>query len=81
MKVAVMFFAVTRELTGHDLLEIDLPEGSTTAHLLEHLLREHPRLFPWKPYLRTAVNRSYVAGDARLADGDEVALIPPVSGG
>ncbi len=76
MKVAVRLFAGLRELAGARRVEIELPSGSTAADVWPALaLGEEP------PGLLLAVNRSYAARSLVLAEGDEVALIPPVSGG
>ena len=76
MKVTVRLFAILRERAGSDRLELDLPEGARVADALravDHLaggLR-----------LVMAVNREYAAPEDPLSAGDELALIPPVSGG
>ncbi len=76
MRVAVRLFAGLRELAGTRATEIELPEGSTATQVWPALeLGDEP------PGLLLAVNRSYAPRDTVLADGDEVALIPPVSGG
>jgi len=76
MRVAVRLFAGLRELAGMRATEIELPDGSTAADVWPALgLGDEPS------GLLVAVNKSYAARDAVLTDGDEVALIPPVSGG
>ncbi len=76
MRVAVRLFAGLRELAGTRATEIELPAGSTAAQVWPELeLGDEP------PGLLVAVNRSYAPRDTVLMDGDEVALIPPVSGG
>ncbi len=81
MKVRVKFFAMLRERAGTaDALQ-DLPEGSTVNDLWDALRREHAGLAGLDLRLLYAVNSEYVVLDHRLADGDEVAFIPPVSGG
>jgi molybdopterin converting factor subunit 1 len=76
MRVAVRLFAGLRELAGLRVTEIELPDGSTAADVWPALgLGDEPS------GLLVAVNKSYAARDAVLSDGDEVALIPPVSGG
>ena len=76
MRIPVRLFAGLRELAGTRLVEVDLPEGATGADVWPALgLGDEP------PGLLLAVNRSYAAHDVVLAEGDEVALIPPVSGG
>jgi molybdopterin synthase catalytic subunit len=76
MRIAIRLFAGLRELAGTRSREIELPEGATAADVWPALeLGEEPS------GLLLAVNRAYVPRETPLADGDEVALIPPVSGG
>lgn len=80
MHIKIMTFAQLREQLG-PLLELDLPEGSTVASLQALLLERYPDVKALA-VSRLAINREYVADPAQaLADGDEIALIPPVSGG
>jgi molybdopterin converting factor subunit 1 len=81
MKIPVKFFAVAKELTGEDSVLLDLPDGLTSDDLLDALVARYPLMEPWKPYLRIAVNREYSAAGIILREGDEAAVIPPVSGG
>ncbi len=81
MKVHVRLFASAREAVGRGEVEVDLGEGATVAHLLESLGATYPRLTPLAPSLLIAVNREYQAREAVLREGDEVGIIPPVSGG
>jgi len=76
MKVAVRLFAGLRELAGTRATEIELSPGSTAADVWPAL-----QLGPEPPGLLLAVNKSYAARDTVLEEGDEIALIPPVSGG
>ena len=82
MNVSVRLFAILRERAGRDSVELDLPEGARVDDALAALARE-PGLVDVLPRLSVAmaVNRSYAAGDTELGEGDELALIPPVSGG
>jgi molybdopterin synthase catalytic subunit len=81
MRVRVLYFAVVRERLRRDADELELPAGASARELLSELLARHPELAALRPALKVAVNQELVADDRRLADGDEVALIPPVSGG
>jgi molybdopterin synthase catalytic subunit len=76
MKVAVRLFAGLRELAGTRATEIELPDGSTAADVWPAL-----ELGTEPPGLLLAVNKAYAPRDTVLRPGDEVALIPPVSGG
>jgi molybdopterin converting factor subunit 1 len=82
MTVTVRLFAILRERAGRDSVEIELPDDATVADAFGRLaavpgLAELVERMP----LRMAVNREYVGADARIAPGDELAVIPPISGG
>jgi molybdopterin synthase catalytic subunit/molybdopterin converting factor small subunit len=79
MQVRVLFFGVLKDLLSSSGEAVMLPEGTTVAQLMERLRNGvgHP---VWSA-LAVAVNREYAAASAVLHDGDEVALLPPVSGG
>ena len=81
MKLTVKFFAAARDISGTSDLVITMPGDTTPAEVLEALMHTYPRLVPLKEYLRMAVNWEYVPPHHPLAEGDEVAIIPPVSGG
>ena len=83
MRLKVLFFARSREIVGASELALELGDGATTSTLLERLLREHPGLQEVMRACVFAVNQEYVSKDeaAPLKDGDEVAIIPPLSGG
>jgi MoaE-MoaD fusion protein len=81
MRVTVLFFGVLKEMLSSERQTLDLPAGSTVDAILEHyreLLPQQPKL--WST-LAIAVNQSYAVKGCLLRDGDEVALLPPVSGG
>ena len=81
MTVHVLFFASLRERMGSGDANLDLSEGATVGDLWSALRKEHPRLGEGTGSVRFVVNREYVGEDHRLSPDDEVALIPPVSGG
>lgn len=81
MRVQVRFFASVREKLRRTEAEIDLGGGATVADLWQELRRAYPALADVGSSLRFAVNQEYVDTEHRLAEGDEVAVIPPVSGG
>jgi molybdopterin synthase catalytic subunit len=81
MKVEVLYFAVLRERTRLDQETVELPAGASVADARAAIAARHPSVAALLPLAQIAVNRA-VAPDARaLADGDEVALLPPVAGG
>jgi MoaE-MoaD fusion protein len=80
--VTVRLFAMLRERAGRESIELELADGATVTDAIEALadhrgLGETLERMP----VRAAVNREYVSSETRLAGGDELALIPPVSGG
>lgn len=81
MKVRVKLFAMLRERAGAADALHEVPEGTTVQGLWDVLRREHPGLAGVELRLLYAVNSEYVRLEQPLADGDEVAFIPPVSGG
>ncbi len=81
MKLTVRLFAMLRERAGRDSVEIELPAGATVADAIL-ALREQPGLDQLDRLpVRLAVNREYADPGQRVAPGDELAAIPPVSGG
>lgn len=80
MRVVVRFFALYRERAGTSQLDVDLPEGATAEDLVERLHSIFPSL-PLSNLAFVAVNSEYADRKAHLNEGDEVAFIPPVSGG
>jgi molybdopterin converting factor subunit 1 len=79
--ITVLYFAVVRERLGTDREELALPAGARVADLLAALKERHPALESLLPAVRVSVNQEFRANDFAVNDGDEVALIPPVSGG
>ncbi len=77
MQVRVLFFGVLKDLLASDGQSLTLPEGATVRSLLDHLRTPDP---VWSA-LAVAVNQEYANSAVVLRDGDEVALLPPVSGG
>ena len=81
MKVKVRFFALYRERAGLNHLSLELGPGATVSHLVEEIRRLFPDLAPPTVDIVVAVNTDYASPDTALCDGDDIALIPPVSGG
>lgn len=81
MKANVKLFAILRERVGAGDLVVHIPENATVSDLLEELNARHPKLRVDVHSTMIAVNTEYVDHRYTLQDGDEVALIPPVSGG
>lgn len=81
MQVTVLLFAMQRELLGWKRRSVEVADGATIEDAWLALVREHPALAASGDSVRFARNGVYAERDARLADGDELALIPPVAGG
>lgn len=79
MRIRVRFFALYREAVGKGEVEVEVGERATVASLLEKLERDFPK-FKAGPSI-VAVNAEYAEPEHRLGEGDEVALLPPMSGG
>jgi molybdopterin synthase sulfur carrier subunit len=79
MKVNVLAFGIAKDIFGASSIEANL-HGNTTADLKESLEKSFPRLKQLKSYL-IAVNNEYAEDDLMLTETDEIAIIPPVSGG
>ena len=81
MHVRVLLFATYREIVGDPEIRWSIPDRSSLAEFLESFLAAHPKLVPHRKSMMLAVNETYVGPETILRDGDEVALLPPVSGG
>jgi len=79
--VRARLFARLREQAGTDDENVELPAGSTVSDVYEALRRAHPALESNRNAVRAALNQEFADWDAVVADRDEVAFIPPVSGG
>jgi molybdopterin synthase catalytic subunit len=82
MRISVRLFAILRERAGQDRIALELDPGATVDDALAALAREPGLAEPLdRMGVAMAVNRDYASGDTELHAGDELALIPPVSGG
>ncbi|MFY9560323.1 MAG: molybdenum cofactor biosynthesis protein MoaE [Terriglobales bacterium] len=81
MQIRVLFFGVLKDLLGRSSDTLELPEGARLDAVLSHYARQAPRFETMLPSLAVSVNQEYSAADQALRGGDEVALLPPVSGG
>jgi molybdopterin synthase catalytic subunit len=81
MKIRVLMFGALSATTGVSEDYLDLPENATAAAVLAWLAANYPEVSPLIPRLSVAVNLETTGQDRILAEGDEVALLPPVAGG
>jgi molybdopterin converting factor subunit 1 len=81
MRVRVLFFGVLKDLAQKSSVAVDLPEGARVRDVLAHCVARSPGLKEAVPSLAVAVNQEYAGPETALKANDEVALLPPVSGG
>jgi len=81
MRIEVKLFAQARERVGSGVARLELPAGSRVDDALDALERVHPSLAELRPHLAVALDGALAGRADALADGSELALLPPVSGG
>jgi molybdopterin converting factor subunit 1 len=80
-KITVRLFANLREVVGEREITIIVPSGVTVRHLNNEIFRKYPQLKSFSNKFVTSVNCKVTTGDTIITSSDEVALLPPVSGG
>jgi molybdopterin converting factor small subunit len=86
LEISVLLFASLREAVGAEQITVNVPQTSPAAKVTLDLLlacccRQYPKLQPWMPYVKVAVNCEYSQREKYVGVDDEIALLPPVSGG
>jgi molybdopterin converting factor subunit 1 len=81
MRVRIRLFARLRDIAGAADVDRDIAEGASLGSVWQSLVQEFPDLERYTSSISGAVNEEYARLDARVKDGDEVAFLPPVSGG
>ncbi|HEY2908028.1 MAG TPA: molybdopterin converting factor subunit 1 [Vicinamibacterales bacterium] len=79
--MTVKLFARLRDITGAEELTRDLPAGATIGNVWRDLAAEFPALSEYERSISAAVNLDYARMNTEVRDGDEIAFLPPVSGG
>jgi molybdopterin converting factor subunit 1 len=79
--VRVLFFGAARDAVGNDSLKLQIKSDATVASVFNQLLTDYPALARFGKSLLLAVNQEYARPDQEISDGDELAVLPPVSGG
>ncbi len=80
-KIKVRLFANLRELVGEREITITVPDGVTVSYLNNEILNKYPQLKSFSNKFVTSVNCKVTTGDTVITSSDEIALLPPVSGG
>ncbi len=81
MRVTVRLFARLRDIAGAAEVRRDVPAGSTIRAVWRQLADEYPDMARYERSMSSALNADYARMDAEVHDGDEIAFLPPVSGG
>jgi molybdopterin converting factor subunit 1 len=81
MRVTVRLFARLHDIAGHAELEREVGSGATIGSVWRTLVSDFPELAAYERSISTAVNADYARMDHAVREGDEVAFLPPVSGG
>ena len=81
MRVTVRLFARLKDIAGASELERDVQADATLADVWAQLAHDFPAMAPYRGSVSGARNAEYARMDAMVADGDEIAFLPPVSGG
>jgi len=81
MKVRLLLFAVLREIVGQEELELEVATATTVGEVLEKLSAENPRIAAMADVIQVAINQEFAECNTELESGDEIALLPPLSGG
>lgn len=81
MTINLKFFAILHDLAGVRESTLELPQGATVANASDAIARQFPMIAKHLPRVAFAVNQEYRDRETILQEGDEIALIPPVSGG
>jgi molybdopterin synthase sulfur carrier subunit len=79
--ITVKLFAAYQEAYGVSELVLNFPPQTPVIDVLDHLIAQHPELKQWRNLTRFGINLQFVEAETCLQEGDEVVLIPPVSGG
>jgi molybdopterin converting factor subunit 1 len=81
MQITVKLFALMREKVGTDTIPLEVPAGVAVTQALATLVQQYPMLAPYMATTRLSLHMDFVDPETTLAEGDELVLIPPVSGG
>lgn len=81
MQITMKLFALMREKAGTDTISLEVPVGAALTQAMATLVSHYPMLAPYIANVRCALHMDFVDPETILTEGDELVLIPPVSGG
>jgi molybdopterin synthase catalytic subunit len=81
VRVKVLFFGQLKDITGRSEDSAELPAGASLESIFEHYAAQHPRMRDLRPSIVIARNQQFADSSTLASDGDEIAFLPPVSGG
>lgn len=81
IRITVKLFSIYQEVYGKSEVVLILPLNTPVKAVLDDIIDNYPSLEQWRAVTRFGVNCNFVDGETKLQNGDEVVLIPPVSGG
>lgn len=81
MKVRLLLFAVLREIVGREEVELEVATATTVGEVVEKLIAENPQIAAMADVIQVAINQEFAERNTELEPGDEIALLPPLSGG
>jgi molybdopterin converting factor subunit 1 len=81
VRIRVLFFGMIKDAVHRETEDLDLPESSVLSDVLAHYVRTIPSLKLMMSSVAVSINQEYASPQAQLKEGDEIALLPPVSGG
>ncbi|MGN6347489.1 MAG: molybdopterin converting factor subunit 1 [Candidatus Nitrosocosmicus sp.] len=81
ISISLLYFAFIKDITGVEFDSLELPSGISVKSLIEIILEKYPHLSKIINMIQVSVNYKVVDRDTLLKEGDEVALLPPISGG
>jgi molybdopterin synthase sulfur carrier subunit len=79
--VTVKLFAIYREVIGSEEISLEFPADAPVSNVLDVLIDRYPQLARWRSITQFGIDREFVTADTMMSDGNEIVLIPPVSGG
>lgn len=79
--ITVKLFAAYQDVIGHEEQTLEVTAGTTASDVCKQLITQHPQLAEWEQQTRFGINFDFVNPETELQPGDELVMIPPVSGG